>query len=154
MFPDEFYQNIANRFLASSTGIFTNAYHYEKDKPVLYLNATAFAITGQDVGENENYLVKEITADGIRNCLQLFQYGDRNGEYDGAYQLNPVIDPLTVADKIVLVTVESIEKSLKKIENYFDTQDFLLKMLFKNAIHAEFNGIRLVNKLIREGKTK
>lgn len=152
MFPDAFYENIANRFLTSSTGIITNAYHYDKDKPVLYLNPTAFAITGLEVGENENYLVKEITVDGIRNCLQLLQYGDRNGEYDGAYQLNPVIHPLTVVDKIVLITVESIERSLKKIENYFDTQDFLLKMLFKNAIHAELNGIRLVNKLIQEGK--
>lgn len=152
MFPAEFYQKIADRFAVSSTGIITNAYHYEKDKPVLYLNPTAFAITGLEVGENENYLVKEITAEGMRNCLQLLQYGERNGEYDGAYQLNPVIEPLTVADKIVLITVESIEKSLKKIENYFDTQDFLLKMLFKNAIHAELNGIRVINKLIREGK--
>lgn len=150
-FPDEFYQKLADRFMTSNVGVITNSYHYEKDKAILYLNPSAFVKTGLQPGENENYIIKEMSPEGLRNSLQLLQFGERKGEYDGAYQLNPVIDPLSIADRIVVITVESIEKSIHKIENYFDSQDFLLKMLFKNALYAEINNIRLINKLIEKG---
>lgn len=150
-YPDSFYEKMAKRFSASSIGIMINAYHYEKDKAILYLNRAAMRKTGLKPGETTDYIVKEMSADGVRNSLQLLQYGERNGEYDGAYQYNPVVGPLKKASRIILITVESIEKSLHKIENYFDTQDFLLKMLFKNALHSELRNIRLINKLIAEG---
>ncbi len=150
-YPDSFYEKMAKRFSASSVGIMINAYHYEKDKAILYLNEAAMMKTNLEPGETKDYIVKEMSAEGIRNSLQLLQYGERKGEYDGAYQFNPVIGPLKKASKIILITVESIEKSLHKIENYFDTQDFLLKMLFKNALHSELRNIRLINKLIDEG---
>lgn len=150
-YPDAFYENMANRFSASSIGIIINAYHYKKDKAILYLNEAAIRKTTLELGETKDYIIKEMSPEGVRNCLQLLQYGDNKGEYDGAYQFNPVIGPLKKAKKIILITVEPIEQSLNKIENYFDIQDFLLKMLFKNALYSELRNIRLINKLIEEG---
>jgi hypothetical protein len=98
-----------------------------------------------------NFEIKPITPDGVRACIQLLQYGDFKGEYDGAYQYNPVLSPLVVADEIILVTVEPLGKSLAPIENYFDIEDFQLKMLFKNALYAELNDIYQINKLIEYG---
>ena len=150
--PETFFAEVAERFAQSDIGIIANAYHFPKDKAVLYTNEAARRKTELTIGESEAYIVKDMSADGIRSCLQLVQYGDYNGEYDGAYQYNPVLSPLTVADHIVLVTVESIETSLKPLSTYFDVEDFKLKMLFKNAIYAELNQIELINKLIKEGK--
>jgi hypothetical protein len=149
---DSFFETIARRFYGSDIGIICNAYHYQKDKAILYVNPAAREKTELTLGEHESYIVKEVCTDGIKSCLQLLQYGEYNGEYDGAYQYNPVLSPLTVADHIILVTVEPIETSLKPISTYFDVEDFKLKMLFKNAIYAELNGIELINKLIRQGK--
>lgn len=149
-YPDSYFEKVADRFSSSSIGIIINAYHYEKDKAILYVNKAALKKTDLELGETKDYIVKEMSADGVRNSLQLLQYGDRNGEYDGAYQYNPVLGPLKKASKIILITVEPIEKSLNKIENYFDVQDFLLKMLFKNALHAELANMRLINKLIND----
>ncbi|WCN36313.1 hypothetical protein [Aneurinibacillus uraniidurans] len=150
--PDSFFEEIANRFASSDIGIIANAYHFAKDKAVLYTNHAAREKTELSIGEDDNYIVKDMSADGIKSCLQLIQYGEYNGEYDGAYQYNPVLGPLTVADHIILITVETIEKSLKPITSYFDVEDFKLKMLFKNAIYAELNSIELINRLIKEGK--
>jgi hypothetical protein len=47
--------------------------------------------------------------------------------------------------------VEPLGKSLAPIENYFDIEDFQLKMLFKNALYAELNDIYQINKLIEYG---
>jgi|GEM_PF-6713589 len=147
--PYSFFEDVAELFQASSTGVIINAYNYDLDKAVLYVNKAALEKTDLVLGNGKRYIVRELTPEGVISSLQLLQYGDYRGEYDGAYQFNPVVHPLTVAEKIVLVAVEPIGKSLKPMENYFDVEDFKLKMMFKNAIYAELNSIDLINKLIR-----
>ena len=149
-FPQQFFDDIANFFSTNEeVGIIMNAYNVNNDQAVLYVNERAMNTIA--LNKSENFEVKPITPDGVRACLQLLQYGDFQGEYDGAYQYNPVLSPLVVADEIILVTVAPLGKSLDPIDNIFDIEDFKLKMLFKNALYAELNGISRINKLIEYG---
>src|SRR6476620_1260986 len=134
-FPQQFFDDIANCF--------------STDEEVLYVNERA--LDTMELTKSGNFEVKPITPDGVRACLQLLQYGDFKGEYDGAYQYNPVLSPLVAADEIILVTVAPLGKSLDPIDNFFDIEDFKLKMLFKNALYAELNDISRINKLIEYG---
>jgi hypothetical protein len=150
-FPQQFFDDIANCFSTNEeVGIIINAYNAHNDQAVLYVNERARALN-PELTTNENFEVKPITPDGVRACLQLLQYGDFQGEYDGAYQYNPVLYPLVEADEIILVTVAPLGKSLDSIDNLFDIEDFKLKMLFKNALYAELNEISRINKLIEYG---
>lgn len=149
-FPQQFFDDIAHFFSTNEeVGIIMNAYNVNNDQAVLYVNERA--LNTMELTKRENFEVKPITPDGVRACLQLLQYGDFKGEYDGAYQYNPVLSPLVVADEIILVTVAPLGKSLDPIDNFFDIEDFKLKMLFKNALYAELNDISRINKLIEYG---
>ncbi|MGZ4161496.1 MAG: hypothetical protein ACXVNF_11995, partial [Neobacillus sp.] len=149
-FPQQFFDDIANFFSTNDeVGIIMNAYNVNNDQAVLYVNERA--LNTVELTKRGNFEVKPITPDGVRACLQLLQYGDFKGEYDGAYQYNPVLFPLVVADEIILVTVAPLGKSLDPIDNFFDIEDFKLKMLFKNALFAELNDISRINKLIGHG---
>lgn len=149
-FPQQFFDDIANFFSTNEeVGIILNAYNVNNDQAVLYVNERA--LNTMEVTKKGNFEIKPITPDGVRACLQLLQYGDFQGEYDGAYQYNPVLSPLVVADEIILVTVAPLGKSLSPIDNFFDVEDFKLKMLFKNALYAELNDISRINKLIEYG---
>jgi predicted acylesterase/phospholipase RssA len=149
-FPQQFFDDIANCFSTNEeVGIIMNAYNVNNDQAVLYVNERA--LNTMELTKKKNFEIKPITPDGVRACLQLLQYGDFKGEYDGAYQYNPALFPLVVADEIILVTVEPLGKSLAPIDNYFDIEDFQLKMLFKNALYAELNEISQINKLLEYG---
>ncbi|QIZ06963.1 patatin-like phospholipase family protein [Priestia megaterium] len=149
-FPQQFFDDIANCFSTNEeVGIIMNAYNVNNDQAVLYVNERAWDT--MELTKRGNFEVKPITPDGVRACLQLLQYGDYKGEYDGAYQYNPVLSPLVVADEIILATVAPLGKSLDQIDNFFDIEDFKLKMLFKNALYAELNDISRINKLIEYG---
>ncbi|MFB9762224.1 patatin-like phospholipase family protein [Ectobacillus funiculus] len=149
-FPQQFFDDIAHCFSTNEeVGIIMNAYNVNNDQAVLYVNERA--LNTMELTNRENFEVKPITPDGVRACLQLLQYGDFKGEYDGAYQYNPVLSPLVVADEIILVTVAPLGKSLDPIDNFFDSEDLKLKMLFKNALYAELNDISRINKLIEYG---
>jgi hypothetical protein len=53
------------------------------------------------------------------------------------------LSPLVVADEIILVTAAPLGKSLDQIDNFFDIEDFKLKMNYavrdflKNRLHLE-----------------
>lgn len=51
--PDSFFEEIANRFASSDIGIIANAYHFAKDKAVLYMNHAAREKTELVIGADD-----------------------------------------------------------------------------------------------------
>lgn len=148
---ENFFEDIAQRFCESDISIITNAYNYETGKSVIFLNPAAqkqLKGTRFEVGNEEEFSVKEINADSIHGALQLIEYGTYKGMLDGAYQCNPFIAPLKVMSKLVLVTVVPLKKPLNPLETKYDVEDFKIKMLFLNSIFSEISSINLINKLI------
>ncbi len=147
--PQDFFETIAEGFRKSDTGIIINSYSLPDDNAVLYVNGAAMEKIATKLSYYDDLIVKEMSADGIIASLRLLQLGDYHGEYDGAYQYNPILYPLVIADHIIVVTVQSFKKAIKRsLDNYFDQEDFKLKMLFKNSLYAQLNEIELINKLV------
>lgn len=150
---DDFFGFLAEGFAESKTGIIINSYNYFEDKAILYVNEAARKKALLKLLEYQDIEVKEMCTDGVIAGLRLLQLGDYKGEYDGAYQYNPILYPLVVSDHIIVVTVQPIHKAIqKRLENNFDQEDFKLKMLFKNSLNAQLDEIELINTLIRDKK--
>lgn len=157
-FIEEAYQ----LFNHHKVGIVMNAYDMKEGKSVLFLNKKAIKML-EDTRFNiavhhKEFICEELTPEGIRGALQLFQYGTykyKNYElYDGAYMFNPFIQPLKIEKKLFLIVASCVTKPPDKFKTALDIQSKTTRLMFQNVIHNEINSIDLINKLIDEGEIK
>ncbi len=172
-FPPEFFGEIADVFQQASSpqgsgkppvGIVFNSYNPRTGVENVYMNNRARELLqekpGSDKGKSDSdkksryhdrtvYL--DIDANGVRDALQLYQYGfdkQSSGNIDGAYFRGLILSELAVAERIFCVRPINHCWQGDLPRNYPELEDLKTEIGFDGAYCGERYQIELINRLL------
>lgn len=157
-FPSNFFADISETFNQAEIGIVYNSYAPLEGQEYVHLNEKAREILEIEWDTENTYregtIYQGITPENVKDALWIYQYGFPQGKMrlDGAYYRQIILSELVNADRIFVVRPIN-KKWLERLpSSYIELQDLQTEINFNGAYIGEKDKIKLINKLLREGK--
>lgn len=158
--PQEFFEQTAATFNGSPIGVACNSFDPRKGIEHLYLNDAGLTHIQRHHDSAAGYgrtrdrtAYEPITADGLRAALWLFYYGfETQTKVDGAYTRAIILDELTFADRIWVVTPINDRWLGSLPGNLLEVLDLQTELWMGTSYREQLRAIDLVNKVGDSGR--
>lgn len=158
---DAFFEQTAQTLAGSPVGVACNSFDPRAGVEYLYVNQAGLDRIrrhhdpGADYGRRRDRTVYcRIEPAGLRAALWLFYYGfDGQTHVDGAYARSLILDELTFADRIWLVTPVNHRWLGRLPRNLLEVLDLQTELWMGTSRREQVRTIELINRLGGDGRT-
>lgn len=161
LFPDSFFEQIAQAFNDTGIGILFNAYDPREGIEYVHANPSALAQLGIAPGGRKSWrsrtIYTKITAQAVRDGLWLYEYGFEGGQeggfgaLDGAYYRPVLLSELSCARTIHVVRPVNRKWLGPLPDSKLSLEDMKTEVAFNGIYAAERDRMLMVNRWIAAG---
>jgi hypothetical protein len=155
LFPDNFFEDISDKFNETKIGIIFNSYDPNEGIEFVHLNGVARKLLDRKAGDKCTYLrdrtiFKDITPRYVRDGLWLYEYGfEAQAILDGCYYRPVILSELAKVAKKIYVCRPINAKWVGRLPTSFASrEDMKTEIAFNGSYQGERDKILLINKLI------